>query len=91
MKKILLATALSFPFLATASFANMHDDHKAWIDTMFKDADSNSDGSLSKEEFTAHSEKKFEKMDANSDDKLTKEEVTDFKAKEKDKAKNDKK
>ena len=38
---------------------------------MFKEADSNSDGAISKKEFDAYQSKHFNKMDANRDGKIT--------------------
>ena len=43
---------------------------------MFKEADSNSDGAISKKEFDAYQSKHFNKMDANRDGKITHAEMT---------------
>lgn len=57
----------------------------------FKEADTNNDGSLSRDEFVAHAQKRsaelFAKMDANNDGKLTREEMDAFHQKMRDKFK----
>lgn len=42
---------------------------------MFERTDTNGDGVISREEFSAKAERRFKKMDANSDGKVTKEEA----------------
>jgi hypothetical protein len=42
---------------------------------MFERTDTNGDGAISYEEFSAKAERRFKKMDANSDGKVTKEEA----------------
>ena len=49
--------------------------HGQMEEKMFKEADSNADGAISKDEFTAFQSKHFEKMDANSDGKISHEEM----------------
>ncbi len=49
--------------------------HGQMEEKMFKEADSNADGAISKDEFTAFQSKHFEKMDANSDGKISHDEM----------------
>jgi len=88
MKKILLQntrttvfiiTALSTIFFGsiTTSFAEGGEgkgcgSHKG---KMFEKTDTNGDGVISHEEFSAKAERRFKKMDANSDGKISKEEA----------------
>ena len=83
MKKLLILTALSFIGAATPAFANTsHDGTKGWVDHFFKEADTDGNGTISKDEFMAYSEKKFDKMDTDQNGELTKAEVVAFKKKE---------
>lgn len=53
----------------TGAHCQMHDKHK------FDDADTNKDGSLSKDEAQAMHDKNFEQMDTNKDGTLSKDEM----------------
>ncbi len=80
MKKILMLTAAVFALQALPALAEegVPKDGKHHRGDMFKEADKDGDGVISKEEFTANSqaraEKKFAEIDANKDGKVTKEE-----------------
>src|SRR5262245_20874443 len=67
MKPITVA-ALAAVLFATPALAGEHHDR------FLKRIDTNSDGSISKAEHQAFSDKKFEKMDANKDGKISTEE-----------------
>ena len=80
MKKLLLLgaavlTMQAIPALAEEGGKMKHDGGKR-MEKMFAEQDANSDGSISKDEFVAHSTKRFEGMDGNKDGKVTKEEIT---------------
>ncbi len=62
------AYAVEAPQKAPAEMEKMHGKH-------FKEADTNGDGGLSKEEFMARHEKKFAEIDANHDGKITPDEM----------------
>jgi hypothetical protein len=60
----------------TPAFAHTcQESDKAWIDRMFKVADTDGNGTISKDEFMAYSEEKFDKMDTTGDGELTRKEV----------------
>jgi Ca2+-binding EF-hand superfamily protein len=83
MKKLLTIVAVSFISAAAPAFANTnHDGMKDWVDRLFKEADTDGNGTISKDEFMAYSEKKFDAMDTNNDGELTKAEVLAFKKNE---------
>lgn len=73
--KLLIISSLMFGFTQTA-FADHHEgtNAKAAHGHSWKDADTNKDGAVSKEEFMAkqqaRAEKKFAKLDANNDGKV---------------------
>ncbi len=56
----------------------MHKRMDEHMERMFKEMDSNNDGSISREESTAFGNKKFDERDANKDGKVTKEEWDAF-------------
>ena len=57
-------------------------------DKMFKEADANGDGAISRAEFDAVHVKRFKEMDANGDGKITRDEMNAARKKIMEKAKN---
>ena len=72
MKK-LFVSALILGLLPSTSYAE-HQMDKAHMDKMFSMCDGNSDGKLSKDEYTKHKMESFSKADKNNDGSLGKEE-----------------
>ena len=101
MRKVLMFSVLAVLFLGGATFASAHcgdcgkkadcPRKSAKMDKMFEKKDANSDGAISKAEFTAAAEKKFAKIDADGNGSLTKEEVKSYWAAKKEKYKDKKK
>lgn len=94
MRKALMFTVFAVLLIGGATFAaadhgnsDKKGDCKSRYCKMFDKKDSNSDGVISKAEFTAHAEKKFAKMDTDGNGKLTKEEVKSYRAAKKEKYK----
>ena len=74
------SSAVASSFVLAVSIAHAGPDHGAMHgqpmhgqieQRMFQEADSNSDGAISKNEFNAYQSKHFNKMDANRDGKIT--------------------
>lgn len=81
MKKILMLTAAGLMFQAAPALADGHGDHGekgAKKAEMFKAADTNGDGAISKDEYMARVQtkaaEKFNKKDANGDGSISQEE-----------------
>lgn len=101
MRKVWMFSILAVLFLGGATFASAHcgdcgkkadcPRKSAKMDRMFEKKDSNSDGVISKAEFTAYAEKKFAKIDADGNGSLTKEEVKSYWSAKKEKYKEKKK
>ncbi len=82
MKKIIMLTAVAMVLAAPAAFAEDSSDkaghhggsghHKG---KMFKKADKDGDGAISRDEFNAMHEDRFNRMDANGDGKITEDEA----------------
>ena len=75
-KNHIYLTIVSSLFLGIASAQAEPDSHHQPMhghmeEKMFKEADSNGDRAISKDEFNAFQSKHFEKMDANSDGKIS--------------------
>ena len=73
-----LALAVSIAHAGPDQHGSMHEQpmrgqpmHGQIEQRMFQEADSNSDGAISKKEFNAYQSKHFNKMDANRDGKIT--------------------
>ena len=79
MKKLLPLSALLVTVFATPAFAHDQGDMKGWINHLFTEADSDGNGTISKEEYLDFAEKQFDKMDTNQDEELTKAEVMQYK------------
>lgn len=85
MKKLLTLSLLA-TLASGAAFASNHEGegHKdkgykgKKIEKMIEKMDTNKDGEISKDEFTAHHEKKFNEMDTNKDGKVSKQEGEEF-------------
>lgn len=82
MKKLTLTTLSLIATLAAGSaLAEEHGTppkdghHKGMHEHMFKKTDSNGDGAISKEEWTAKGDQMFKEIDANADGKLAHEEM----------------
>lgn len=67
ISSIILATLAAAPVLAEAEKEREHG--------RFAKLDLNDDGSVTKQEFTAHHDAMFDKMDKNADGLLTKDEI----------------
>lgn len=77
MKNYLLSTAL-FATLLLAPIQSRAEEHKMphpHGEKMFQKMDTNGDGTISQDEWTAHHGSKFAEIDANKDGKLSKEEL----------------
>lgn len=78
---LVLAVVLATP----VSLAAQADNHQSYKGKMFEMADTNKDGTVSREEFMnfrhASAGKRFDMMDANKDGRLSKEEAAAAKAK----------
>lgn len=82
MKKILFsALSLTFALAAGSAFANEPTPpkdgapHEKMGGHMFKEVDTNNDGSISQDEWKAKGEKMFGEIDANHDGKITPDEM----------------
>lgn len=76
MKKLLLLGAAVLTMQAVPAFAEHHEGKKGMkMEKMFDEQDTNKDGSISKDEFTAHALKRFEAMDGDKNGSVTKEEI----------------
>ncbi|PZP53219.1 MAG: hypothetical protein DI586_11310 [Micavibrio aeruginosavorus] len=74
-------TVAALTLVATPALAEHHEGDKAEmmkmkVDKKFVEADTNSDGMISKAEHDAKAEKMFTETDTNSDGSLSKDEVT---------------
>lgn len=77
MKKSFNYFAITTCFVLGTSLAHANPDssQENMRDPMFKVIDTNSDGTLTRDEFNAFAAKKFQQMDANSDGQLSSEEM----------------
>ncbi len=75
MKKFLTLAALA-AFVAAPAMANEKspEEKQAKVDAVFAKADTDSNGQISKAEWTAMSDTKFSEADTNADGNVTKEE-----------------
>jgi Ca2+-binding EF-hand superfamily protein len=90
MKKTFVYTALAVLALGSISSAiagekGRHGHHKG---KMFEKMDVNSDGKVTKSEFTSVTEERFAKMDINGNGEITKEEAKSHHTNMKEKRKN---
>lgn len=81
MKKALMMTMAAMTLAAAPALAEHHEGDKAEmlkmkVDKKFMEADTNSDGMISKSEHDAKAAKMFTEADTNSDGSLSKDEVT---------------
>jgi len=60
------------PAPAAAPAGDMDAMHRAHMEHMFNELDANHDGTITREESNAYSNKKFDEADANKDGKVTK-------------------
>jgi len=78
-KALMLGVAMmavsALPALAEDGGKKGHRDPGKMMEKIFSEQDANGDGSVSKDEFVAHSTKRFDEMDANKDGKVTKDEI----------------
>jgi len=94
MRKTLILTALAVVFAAPPALAEgggedgqgkgHHGGHKGG---MFKAADTNNDGVITRDEFNAFHEKVFDRMDMNGDGKISRDEQQKRRAAWRDKMK----
>lgn len=86
MKKYLLMALLA-TFVAAPAMANDKDmtpaEKDAKVSAWIKDADTDGNGTISKDEFTADAGKKFDAADSNKDGQLSKEEKMEWKEEKK--------
>ena len=77
MKKSFNYFAITTCFVLGSSLAHANPDSSQgnMHDQMFKAIDTNSDGTVTREEFNAFGAKKFQQMDANGDGQLSSEEM----------------
>jgi len=81
MKKTVINLAIVFGFILGVSLAHAepmrHEGqmHGQMEDKMFKDADTDGDGAISKAEFDAVHARRFKEMDTNNDGKITRDEM----------------
>jgi Ca2+-binding EF-hand superfamily protein len=76
LSTLILATTLAFSPFALANHDGTDGDHcDRHGGKQMKDADTNGDGSIDKEEAKAMHEKHFDEMDTNHDGKLSKDEI----------------
>ncbi|MDQ3267616.1 MAG: EF-hand domain-containing protein [Pseudomonadota bacterium] len=78
MKKCFNYFAITTCFVIGTSLAHANPDssHENMRDQMFKVIDTNSDGTLTRDEFNTFTAKKFQQMDANGDGQLSSEEMS---------------
>jgi len=92
MKKLLMVSAVGLTMLSIPAIAGHHEggDHKkgAKVEEMFKSADADSNGAISKDEYMAHVQKKaaekFAEKDANNDGSVSMDEAKAYKEKKRD-------
>ena len=76
LKKTLVAAGMSAALLSVAACNGGRDHHRPPHHAkLFEKMDSNSDGKITKSEFSTHSDEKFSKMDIDGDGAITKEEA----------------
>lgn len=80
ISKKMLVLSVAGIVLSTSAFASDkkhegREDHQYRHEEMFKETDVDNDGKISKQEFTAKSEKHFDQMDKNKDGYLTQDEI----------------
>lgn len=98
MKKTLLYTAVAALTLGSVTPAIAYDKSRDGHykgeyhrDKVFKKMDANSDGIITKSEFSLEAEKRFAKMDINGNGEITRDEVKAHRANMKEKQKRDSK
>jgi len=75
MKKVMILSAAFLAFTAMPVLADGHGGKGHKGAKMFEKHDTNSDGTISKDEFLAHATERFENMDADGDGRVSKEEA----------------
>lgn len=74
MKKFIPLIALVACGVSAPAFAH-GNSHDGWVNHMFREADTNKDGYIDKDEYLIYAQAKFDKMDTDGDGKLSKSEV----------------
>lgn len=69
--RVTLAVVSCFVLCASWAYAGQEDMHGPLEERMFKEADANGDGAISRAEFNKFQARQFKKMDTNGDGRIT--------------------
>lgn len=90
MKKLFTILLISFLAIGLSAHGRGKKGMDEWHKEHFKKMDTNGDGKISKEEWTAFHDEKFTKLDKDGDGQISEEDMKEFRKEKKENRKNKK-